>query len=90
MVEKNIVGEITFNKKTGEEIKLLVGKCLICDRKKYMIVSDNTLQAEGLGSFSKELGKIFAKAGKKLATNVLKKSGQSFGYHSEHCYSSCK
>ena len=23
---KNIVGEITFNKKTGEEIRLLVGK----------------------------------------------------------------
>ena len=31
---KNITGEITINKKTGKEIKLLVGKCVICDRKK--------------------------------------------------------
>ena len=31
---KNITGEISFNKKTGEEVKLLVGKCVICDRKK--------------------------------------------------------
>ena len=37
-----------------------------------MIVSDNTIQAEGLGSFFKNLGKISAKASKKLATNVLK------------------
>ena len=31
---KDIVGEITINKKTGKEVKLLVGKCVICDRKK--------------------------------------------------------
>ena len=31
---KNIVGDITINKKTGKEVKLLVGKCVICDRKK--------------------------------------------------------
>ena len=68
---KNITGEITVNKKTGKQIKLLVGKCVICDRKKSMIVSDNTIQAEGLGSFFKNLGKIPAKAGKKLATNAL-------------------
>ena len=37
-----------------------------------MIVSDNTIKAEGLGSFFKNLGKISAKACKKLATNVLK------------------
>ena len=37
-----------------------------------MIVSDNTIKAEGLGSFFKNLGNILAKAGKKLATNVLK------------------
>ena len=28
-----------------------------------MFVSDNTKQAEGLGSFFKNVGKIFAKAG---------------------------
>ena len=48
---KNITGEITINKKTGREIKLLVGKCVICNRKKSMIVSDDTIQAEGLGDF---------------------------------------
>ena len=37
-----------------------------------MIVSDNTIQEEGLGSFFKNLGRISAKAGKKLATNLLK------------------
>ena len=30
---KNITGEITVNKKTGREIKLLVGKCVVCNRK---------------------------------------------------------
>ena len=30
----NIVGDITINKKIGKEVKLLVGKCVICDRKK--------------------------------------------------------
>ena len=48
---KNIVGDITINKKTGKEVKLLVGKCVICDRKKTMIVSDNVIQVEGLGDF---------------------------------------
>ena len=31
---RNIVGDITINKKTGKEVKLLVGKCAICNRKK--------------------------------------------------------
>ena len=37
-----------------------------------MTVSDNTIQAEDLGSFFETLGKISAKAGKKVATNALK------------------
>ena len=74
---KNIVGDITNNKKSGKEVKLLVGKCVICDRKKTMIVSDNVIQAEGLGSFFKNLGKISAKAGKKLAKNVLSNPGRA-------------
>ena len=74
---KNITGEIAYNKKTGKEIKLLVGKCLICDKRKSMIVSDNTIQAEGLGDFFKNLGKISAKAGKKLAKNVLSNPGRA-------------
>ena len=74
---KNIVGEIRNNKKTGKEVKLLVGKCMICDRKKSMIVSDSVIQAEGLGSFFKNLGKVSAKAGKKIAKNVLKNPGRA-------------
>ena len=69
---KNITGEIAYNKKTGEEIKLLVGKCVICDKRKSMIVSDNTIQAEGLGDFFKNLKKVSSKAAKKLAKNALK------------------
>ena len=74
---KNITGEITVNKKTGKEIKLLVGKCLVCDKRKSMIVSDNVIQAEGLSSFFKNLGKISAKAGKKLAKNVISNPGRA-------------
>ena len=59
---KNIVGDITINKKSGKEVKLLVAKCAICDRKKTMIVSDNVIQAEGLGSSFKNFGKDFYKS----------------------------
>ena len=37
-----------------------------------MTVSDNTIGAESLGSFFKNLGKIAAKAGKNLASDALK------------------
>ena len=37
-----------------------------------MTVSDDTIKAEGLGSFFKNLRNVSAKAGKKLATNALK------------------
>ena len=50
---------------------------MICDRKKTMIVSDNVIQAEGLGDFFKNLGKTSAKAGKKLAENVLSNPGRA-------------
>ena len=74
---KNISGEITIIKKTNKEIKLLVGKGMVCNRKKSMIVSDNTIKAEGLGSFFKNLGKISSKAGKKLAKNVINNPGRA-------------
>ena len=37
-----------------------------------MIVSDNTIQAEGLGDFFKKLGEVSGKAARKLATNAIK------------------
>ena len=73
---KDIFGDVTNNKKTGKEVKLLVGKCVICNRKKTMIVSDNVIQAEGLGDFFKNLGKVSSKAAKKLAKNALKNPGR--------------
>ena len=74
---KNITGEITVNKKTGREIKLLVGKCVICNRKKSMIVSDNIIQAEGLGDFFKNLGKKGLNVSKKMAKNVFSNPGRA-------------
>ena len=52
---------------TSRGTKVLIGYCSICNRKKSMTVSDNTIKAEGLGVFFENLGKISAKAGKKLA-----------------------
>ena len=74
---KNIVGEMTINKKTGKDVKLLVGKCVICNRKKTMIVSDNVIQAEGLGDFFKNLGKKGLNASKKMAKKVLTNPGRA-------------
>ena len=62
---------------TSKGSKVLIGYCSVCNRKKSMTVSDNTIKAEGLGSFLKNLGKISAKAGKKLASNVLKNPGRA-------------
>ena len=66
-----------FGNITSRGSKVLYGYCSICNRKKSMTVSDNTIEAEGLGNFFKNLGKISAKAGKKLATNVLKNPGRA-------------
>ena len=74
---KNIVGDITINKKTGKEVKLLVGKCVVCDRKKTTIVSDNVIQAEGLGDFFKNLGKKGLNVSKKMVKNVLSNPGRA-------------
>ena len=42
-----------------------------------MTVSDNTNQAEGLGSFFKNLGKKTINVSKRIAKNVLKNPGQA-------------
>ena len=42
-----------------------------------MTVSGNTIKAEGLGGFFKDLGKISAKASTTLATNLLKNPGRA-------------
>ena len=62
---------------TSKRSKVLIGCCSICNRKKSNTVFDNTIQAKGLGSFFKTSGGIFAKARKKLASNVLKIPGKA-------------
>ena len=74
---KNIFVVISINKKTGKEVKLLVGKCVICDRKKTMIVSDNVIQSEGLRDFFKHLGNKGLNVSKKMAINVLSNPGRA-------------
>ena len=85
---KNIVGEITYNKKSGKEIKLLVGKCVICDKRKSMIVSDNVIQAEGLGDFFKSLGKKRIKCIKKDGKKRIKQPRTSLRLNSNNSNSS--
>ena len=74
---KKITGEITTNKKTGKEVKLLVGQCSICNRKKSMIVSGNVIQSEGLSKFFQNLGKKTLNVSKKMAKNVLSNPGRA-------------
>ena len=65
----NIRGDITQNKKTGMPVKLLRGTCSTCKRSKSLIVSDQTISAEGLGDFFKQIGKAAKNVGKKMLNN---------------------
>ena len=65
----NIRGDITQNKKTGAAVKLLRGTCSSCKRNKSLIVSDQTIQAEGLGDFFRGIGKAAKNVGKKILNN---------------------
>ena len=66
---KDIKPKITYNKKTNKEVKLFEGKCSSCNRKKTRIVSDNTIEAEGLQIFFKGLGKAAKSIAKKIVNN---------------------
>ena len=57
---------------TSKGNKVLIGFCSKCNRKKTMTVSDNTIQAEGVGDFFKTSGKKGLSVSKKMAKNVLK------------------
>ena len=50
-------------------VKLLRGTCSICKRNKSLIVSDQTIQAEGLDDFFKHLGSAAKNVGKKILNN---------------------
>ena len=60
---------------SSKSSKLLIGYCSICNRKKSMTFSDNTIQAEGLGDFFKNIGIKGLNMSKKMAENVLKNLG---------------
>ena len=66
---------------------MFVGKCVICDRKKSTIASDNIIQAECLGDFFKNLAEIGLNISKKMAKNVLSNRGRGFRFDSKNSYS---
>ena len=49
--------KIFYGDITSKGSKLLIGNCSVCNRKKSMTVSDDTIKAEGLSDFFKNLGK---------------------------------
>ena len=65
----NLRGDITVNKKTGMSGKISGGTCSTCRRNKSLIVSDQTIQAEGLGDFLKHLVSAAKNVGKKILNN---------------------
>ena len=60
----NIHGDIRNN-----NVKMLRGTCMMCSRNKSLIVSDRTINGEGLGDFFKQLGKAAKSVGKKILNN---------------------
>ena len=60
-------------KKTGMPVKLLRGTCSTCKRNKSLIVSDQTIQAEGLGDFFRDIGK----GAKSVAMKILNNPGRA-------------
>ena len=63
---KNIYGDLT-----SKGSKVLISYCSICNRKKSMTVSDDTIKAEDLGDFFKDLVKKRLNVSKKMAKKVL-------------------
>ena len=57
----NIRGDITSN-----NVNLLRGSCVTCNRYKNLIVSYQTINGEGLGNFFELLGSAAKNVGKKI------------------------
>ena len=62
---------------TNKGSKVFIAFCSKCQRKKSMTVSDNTIEAEGLSDFFKNLGKKRLNVSKKMAKNVLSNPGRA-------------
>ena len=66
----NIRGDITNTGIfMGRPIKILRDNCMMCSRNKSPIVSDQTINGEGLGDFFKHLGSAAKNVGKKILNN---------------------
>ena len=66
----DIYGDITNTGiSMGRPVKILRGNCMICSRNKSLIVSDRTINAEGLGDFFKHLGSAAKNVGKRILNN---------------------
>ena len=62
---------------TNKGRKVLKGFCSKCQRKKSMKVSENKIEAEGLGDFLKNLGKKGFNVSEKMAKNVISNPGRA-------------
>ena len=66
----NIYGETTNTGiRIGRPVYTLRGNCVMCNRNKSLIVSERTLEGEGLGDFFKHLGSAAKNVGKKILKN---------------------
>ena len=67
----NIYGETTNTGiSMGRPIYILRGHCMICNRNKSLIVSERTIDGEGLGDFFEHLGSAAKNVGKKILNNL--------------------
>ena len=64
---KNIRGVVT-----AKGTKTLKGSCAMCRRNTSMVVSDATIESEGLKAFFKSVGKATVNFGKKFAVDPLR------------------
>ena len=66
----NIYGDTTNTGiRIGRPVYILRGNCVTCNRNKSLIVSERTINAEGLGDFFKHLGSAAKNVGKKILNN---------------------
>ena len=62
---------------TSKNIRVLIGLCSICNREKFMTVSDNTKVAEGFGEFFMDLGKEGPNVSQKMAEKGFENPGRA-------------
>ena len=68
---------IIYGDITNKNVKLLRGTCMMCSRNRSLIVSDRTIQGEGLGDFFKHLGKAAGSAAKNDGKKILNNPGRA-------------